>query len=427
MTLPSPIGVTPPAKARRGGRVTGAVESGARITTGNALYVASQFMPALAGAVLVTLVVAQALLSAFSSRRQRLAMSGSAAHLHGRRTVLIVAACMTIFLLQVALLPHELKLFTAAHLLVYLVVALGARSLKPSWPSLGLVKISVWANALLLLTYYMPGLKEQFWYENLGQYRFRSIYFEPSIAALMFVLNILVLWSNTAKVRYAALLVALSLVSLALTYSGSGLLVLAALALTGFSRKHLWLLVKLVLVTGPVLALWALSPGGSEAFQEMIVSRIAGILALEFDASVFLRAVAPFLFLLDLVDSPWTFLLGAGIGGIESFILSNESTFWYLTNFSGEQLTAINNGYIVTAALLGIPMALLLGLVMATWLWRSRAPRGLKMFLLLYPFVSGFVIHPLLWLLVVMVGVQSAPAPERSVVRHVRHKRHNPK
>lgn len=367
-------------------------------------------MPAFAGVALLGLVAFQTLLSAPRANRLGRTVSERVSNLNGKRTLLIVAACLSVFLIQSAFLHHELKPQTAAHLLTYAVLAFGARSLAPSWPSLALVKISVWVNALLLLTFYLPQLREVFWYENLGQYRFRSIYFEPSIAALMFVLNIMVLWLCATRVRHAPLLIALSVLCLALTYSGSGMLMLAALMLTGFSRRQLWTLTKLVLMTSPLLAVWIISPTGSAAIQEMLVSRVAGILALEYDNSVHLRAVAPFLFLADLAASSQTAILGAGIGGIESFILTNENDFWYLTDFSGEQLTAINNGYVVVVALLGIPLALSVFLTATVWLWRSRAPRSLKVFLLLYPFVSGFMIHPLVWLLLVMVGLNSASA-----------------
>lgn len=382
----------------------------APITTGNALFIASQFMPAFAGAALIALVALQGLLSAPRTRRKWRPFTDSVSRLNVERTLLIVAACLTVYVIQSIFLPHHLKPLTAAHLLIYLAIVFGGKSLAPSWPNLSLIKISVWGNAILLLTYYAPPLRDTFWYENLGQFRYRSIYFEPSIAALMLVLNITVIWSCATRVRYASLLIAVSLLCLALTYSGSGILVLAAMMFTSFSRPHLRTMLKLALASGLLLGAWIASPTGSDAIQELLISRLSGIIALEYDNSVHLRAVAPFLFLADLMDSPWTAILGAGIGGIEAFIMANEASFWYLTDFSGEQLTAINNGYVVIIALVGIPLAALAFLAASVWLWRSRAPRSLKAFLLLYPFVSGFVIHPLLWLLVVMVGVKSSSA-----------------
>jgi hypothetical protein len=374
---------------------------------GSALYLATQAPPALAGAVLLLLVA----LSAFTPRsiptptggHRRLAR---AADLSPASMLLLAAMLGLLVLIQAVALPNELKPFTALHLALYVMVALARRESTPSWPAVGLVRWVSVLNLLLLPSLFIPTLADVLWYENVGQFRFQSIYFEPSIAALVYVLNLLILWRHGERGSRELPYVVCNLLCLALTYSGSGFLALAVVALFEFRRLRARTILAYLLLLAPAAILWLASEGGGEAIQQMIVGRAAGIVALDYDNSIHLRVVAPLLFLSELADGSVNAWLGAGVGGIESFMALRESALWFMTDFKGDPVLYINNGYIVAAALFGIPIACLLIAAWALYVLFAQAPASLKAFALLYPLVSGFVIHPLLWLLVVMIGRQ---------------------
>ncbi|MEI6320516.1 MAG: hypothetical protein WCS09_18530 [Pseudomonadota bacterium] len=404
-----------PAEARAGVRL-------GRLSVGDALYLSSQVMPAFAGMVLLAIVMVQAVFRLLSGPKARAAGPiGTAGDLHPVKLAIVISLVGLIFIVQSMMLPHEVRAGTAIHLLIYLVVVFAHRSLIASWPSLQLVRWVVWVNTILLLTFFLDGAREVFWYENLGQYRFRSYYFEPSIAALMYVLNILIIWSSGRRSRDSMLLISMSLAGLLLTYSGSGILLLALIMMTGISWKQLAPVLKIVLIVIPLLILWSLTPQGAEAIDDLIVQRVVGIVALEYDNSVHLRAVAPFIFLADQLETATHALIGFGVGGLENHILTNESSLLYLTNFAGELMTSVNNGYVVLIALVGLPTAILCFAWLGVRVVSSPGPSGLKVYIVLYPFFSGFVIHPLIWLLVVMIGLRVARRRPlaTTAVRHI--------
>lgn len=370
---------------------------------GSALYLASQFMPAYAGLALVLLV----LCSAFGSRQPPGLYRGPTRALALRPELLLLLVALTglVVIVQALLLPNAIKPFSAAHLLVYLVIAFARWDQGPNWPALPLVRAVSVANALLLLTLFVPGLVDLFWYENLDQRRFRAFYFEPSIAAVVYVLNLVVLWHASARTRGEAPYVVCNLLCLALTYSGSGFLLLAAVLASGLRGSRLAGLWRYALLALPLGLAWAMSESGSAALQSLVIGRVAGIASLEYDNSVHLRAVAPLLFVVDFLDAGLHTWLGAGIGGIESYVDMRANALWFLVDFKGDLVPHINNGYVVVVALLGLPLAVVVILLWLLLLLRAPVPRALKAYALLYPLVSGFVIHPLLWLLVVMLGL----------------------
>ncbi len=397
-------------------RVSADVRAGLRLSSlsvGDALYLSSQVMPAFAGIVLLAIVTVQAVFRLLrgllrGSKARVAGPIGAAGDLHPVKVAIVISLVGLIFIVQSMMLPHEVRVGTAIHLLLYLVVVFAHRSLIASWPSLQLVRWVVWVNTILLLTFFLDGVREVFWYENLGKYRFRSYYFEPSIAALIYVLNIMIIWSCGRQSRDYMLLISMSLAGLMLTYSGSGILLLALIMMTGIKWRRLALILKIALIVIPPMVFWSLTPQGAEAINDLIVQRVVGIVTLEYDNSVHLRAVAPFIFLAEQLETATYALIGFGVGGLENHILTNESSLHYLTNFAGELMTSINNGYVVLIALVGLPMAILCLAWLSVRVVSSPAPFGLKVYIVLYPFFSGFVIHPLIWLLVVMIGLRAA-------------------
>lgn len=404
--------------ALRNARPTAAARRGrVRIGLGNALYISSQFLPAVTGPVLMLLIGWQALRSLLLPKGSaRGPSSQSVGNLSPFASCVVISTLIALVLLQSALLPHDLRPTTAVHLLIYLLAVFASRKPRQVWPSIAVIRVVIWTNGILLLSFFVDGVREIFWYENLGQYRYRAFYFEPSIAALIYVFNIQIIWSFARHHSDFPLLISISLVSLLLTYSGSGFLLLALMILSGIDWRRLIPLLKGLAFAIPPLLLFSMTERGSDAIDELIVRRLAGILALEYDNSIHLRAVAPFLFLGDQMQSGIYAWIGFGIGGIENYISGNESNLIYLSNFAGEIMTTINNGYVVLASLVGIPIALILVLWFVRRLFIASMPRGLKVYVALYPFVSGFVIHPLFWLLLAIV-MYSSPVKRSAVLR----------
>lgn len=378
---------------------------------GSALYLASQFQPAFAGLALVVVLLFSAV-----GRHQPAGLyrgPSRALALRPELALLLVALIGLVFIVQALLLPNAVKPFSAAHLLIYLVVALARWDSGPNWPALPLVRAVSVVNALLLLTLFVPVLADSFWYENLDQRRFRAFYFEPSIAAVVYVLNLVVLWHASPRGRRELPYVACNLLCLVLTFSGSGFLLLAAVLASSLGRGRLAGLGRYALLALPLGLAWAMTESGSAAIQNLVLSRVSGIASLEYDNSVHLRAVAPLLFVVDFLDAGLNTWLGAGIGGIESYVDLRAGALWFLVDFAGNLVPHINNGYVVVLALVGLPAGSLLVLLWLGLLLRAPVPRALKVYALLYPLFSGFVIHPLLWLLVVMVGLP-ARRPRRA-------------
>lgn len=379
------------------------------LSTGSVLYLAAQFPPAFTGVAMLLLVMWSAVGPA--QPLDRLHSRWRAIALRPDRVVLIVAAIGAVVLVQSMVLPNDLKPFTAAHLIAYSIVALARRDWAPDWPAATFVRAVSVVNAALLLSFFLPGLTEVFWFEFVGQYRYRSFYLEPSIAAIIAVLNLVVLWHSGGGGRREFPYIVCNLLCLALTFSGSGLLLLGVVLIASIRRSNATVGWRYGLLVVPAVIAWTSSESGGAAIQELIVGRAAGILSLEYDNSVHLRAIAPMLFVAELLDGGLHTWLGAGIGGIESYVLQHARDMWFMVDFAGDTVAEINNGYVVVIALFGVPLGVVFILLWLTVLVRARVPAALKAYVILYPLVSGFVIHPLFWLLVVMIGSRSRTSP----------------
>ncbi len=377
-----------------------------RMGVGSALYLAAQALPGYSGLVLVLIFVSQFLMR-FLLRLGPgpIGVQPIAGDFSALRVLLILIAVILIFVAQTTALPHELKPQTFMHLIVYLFVALGHRSQIPSWPSIRLVRLIVWINSCLLLTYFFHDFRAIFWAENVGQFRFRSYFYEPSIAALVYGLNIIIILERGRRARDSWILIALSGLGLFLTFSGSGFALLAVIIFASLYEKKsiksvlplLSFMLALLLVSNTFLLPYLVT-------EELIFRRIELIFEANADHSAYLRFVAPFLFSYHQLSSGLYGFFGVGIGGIENYISANAADLWFLIEYTGDLSTNLNNGYAVLLALTGLPIWLALLAAATRRVVRSSTPLSLKMFLVFYPMFSGFVIDPLLWLLLVMVG-----------------------
>ena len=151
-------------------------------------------------------------------------------------------------------------------------------------------------------------------------------------------------------------------------------------------------------------------------FDELVVNRLKGYYDTGLDNSAFLRGVVPLHLLMDIFNNADLFLFGAGIGGIDNLFLLNNDQFWYMYNWKGDSVSVVNNGYINIILLIGFPLSFLFFLLLFLKLYKSKISFSLKLFVLIYPFFSGFVIHPLFWLFLILV-CRRCQLPRNKVVR----------
>ena len=366
---------------------------------GNLLYWAAQFPPQFCGIVLLLFIVMSSLFALIfpnsSSYFQHWAI-----WLDYRKVLYLSAGLLFIILLQAVLLPYPLSPFTALHLGFYLILYGASRKNALSHVSFRSINIVTWLNVAMLFGSMLLPIREVAFIEKVGGLRFESFYSEPSYAAFIYIFNMQQLWMRRHQERILLLLF-VNFVCILFTFSGSGFALLFLLLVIHLSvREKLNVRVKLVIALASGVLLLKMLAG--DAFDQMLIARFQGIASSEIDNSTFLRLVAPWLFLDGLAAKELHFFVGAGIGGLVEYINFYRSELGYLVDFSGEPVSSINNGYAIIVALLGFP----LGVAVLTWMfwqtWKSKLHLSNKLLFIAYPFFSGWVIHPLFFLLMAL-------------------------
>lgn len=274
----------------------------------------------------------------------------------------------------------DVKLLTLAHFLALIV---GYFAIRPVADRQVLeraaVAISI-ANFVLVFTYATP-LRDIFYYENIGLYRFRSFYAEPSILAIMTALNMVLIGIR----RERWVLVSLNAVVLAATFSGSGILmVLAIVTLNHLTFRGVALALLMVgLLAGAAMGL------AGEAFETLVVQRIlAGLAGSE--GSVTLRFVAPFEVLDWLFHHPWRAVIGMGMGTYPQLIAQHPLEFpSFIAAYDADtRIGELNNLLVSALATGGLALLIpLLGFIARHW--RNKEFLAI---VLVFPFVSGHMI-----------------------------------
>ncbi len=366
---------------------------------GNLLYWAAQFTPQYSGIMLLLFIAVASLFALFfpNSRRyfQRWAI-----WLDYRKVVYLTAGLLFFTLLQAVMLPYPLGPFTVLHLGLYLILYGASRKTASSFVSFNSIKIITWLNVAILLGSIFSPIREIAFIEKVGGLRFESFYTEPSYAAFICIFNMQQAWMRRHQERISLLLF-VNFVCLLLTFSGSGFALLFLLLAVHLSiGVKLNVRVKLFIMLASGIALLKMLAG--DAFDQMILARFQGIASSQIDNSTFLRFVAPWLFLDGLASRELHFFFGTGIGGLTEYINFYRSELSYLEDFSGVPLSSINNGYAIIVALLGFP----LGVAVLMWIfwqtWKSNLHLSNKLLFVVYPFLSGWVIHPLFFLLMAL-------------------------
>ena len=302
------------------------------------------------------------------------------------------------FFVQSQFLDNSLRITTLLHLALYASMTFAVKCDASPMPPLSLVRIVTIANFFLIFTFFVPGLKDFFWYENVGMYRYRSFYFEPSILAIFCVFNILVLYSSGVRGNFLYLIG--NFLSLMVTVSGSGFFLLLLCVFVEIRFKNLVRFGLIFLVAVPLGMIILRYMGFYDSLLEQILGRISGVFETQTDGSAQVRFVASYQYLSVLSGDLRSFFLGSGIGGIQSFMAEHTESLWFFINYDGEFLSEINNGYVVLIAIFGFPIGLFFLIKYISLFLRSDFHKSYRAFAVFYPFFSGFVIHPLFFLLV---------------------------
>lgn len=378
---------------------------------GTAFYLVSQVPAQACGVVLLLLFLIQAFIGVrFASDDRRVRDWFST--IDYRRAAWLLAGVVLFAMGQLLFLPYPLSPFTIVHMALYVVLFGAQRGWRDARVSHGVLLFVAWLNVAILVSSVLPPLRDIFFIERSGGLRFQSYYSEPSVAAFTYVFNLQQLWSQRTR-RGSVAGMACSLVCLLPTFSGSGLALLMLLVLTNFGTGQ-GLVRSAGLLFLMLLGLVLVRFIAADAFDQMLVARLQGIVGVsgQADNSTFLRFVVPWLFLADMITNGNFAFTGVGLGGLVNYIDRNQVHLWYLVDFNGETLYSINNGYAVVMALFGLPIGILLLVILLYLVYRSPESRANKTMLLAYPFFSGFLIHPFIWLLLADAIWRKAPAPE---------------
>ena len=377
---------------------------------GTAFYLVSQLPAQVCGAALLLVFLAQAFVSVRYPQNDR-HIRAWFSNIDYRRALWLLAGVVLFALLQVVVLPYALSPFTIVHAALYVVLFGAQRRWRSAQVSHRALLFIAWLNFAILVACALPAVREIFFIEKAGGLRFQSYYSEPSVAAFTYVFNLQQLWAQRAR-RGSAAAMAVSLICLMPTFSGSGLGLLMLLVLANFGTGQ-GVLRSVALLVLMAFALVVVRFLAADAFDQMLVARMQGIVGIggQADNSTFLRFVAPWLFLSDMVGNGnfgWT---GVGLGGLVNYVDRNQVHLWFLVDFNGDTVYAINNGYAVVLGLFGLPLGILSLIILLVLVYRSPEPRGNKTMLLAYPFFSGYLIHPFIWLLLADGIWRKAPAP----------------
>lgn len=251
------------------------------------------------------------------------------------------------------------------------------------------IKVLTILNTILIFSYFIPNLRDIFYFDLMGFYRFQGIYLEPSIAAISSIFNIIVLLPY-AKKNKNSLYIFINLLIVMLTFSGSGLFLLLT-TLFFYLVKN----IKASSLFFSFCFLMSLYYLIFLAFQDnFIYVRIMNILDGNFSNSTYIRFFAPFEFINHLYDtSTSNFLIG--VSDPRLYIESNHSDFKYFYVWNGSKTYDLNNGYAVLWSLTG-----LIGLgTFFTYMfyhWKNKNFL-LNIFVFFVPFFTGHFVSIIYW------------------------------
>lgn len=252
-----------------------------------------------------------------------------------------------------------------------------------------LIKVLTILNTILIFSYFIPNLRDIFYFELLGFYRFQGMYLEPSIAAIFSMFNIIVLLSHSKKNKNY-LYIFISLLIVILTFSGSGLFLMLTI-LFFYLIKNIKASILFFSFCFLLSVYYLIFLG----FQDNpIYMRIMNILDGNFSQSTYMRFFAPVEFINYLYHANISSFL-FGVSDPRLFIELNHSDFKYFYLWHGSPTYDLNNGYAVLWSLSGL-IGLGTFFTYMFYFWKNKNFL-LNVFVLLVPFFTGHFVSIIYW------------------------------
>lgn len=258
------------------------------------------------------------------------------------------------------------------------------------------VKVVTLLNFMLIFTFVIPNLRGYFFYENLGFYRYKSVYLEPSILASFTVFNMLVIMFYDRSNK-KMLFTFSNLIVLFLSFSGSGFFIFMFIffiySIIKLSLRYIICLLSFLLL----FFVYILN------FENAFTIRVYNFLNNNYDNSTILRFVAPVEYLIKFSEKNF-YNIFIGVGDPRMFIKKNfyDFNFFYLWN----QLPTynVNNGYIVALSLGGIVFILILLVYLISKISKHKIP--ILIFIIIFPLFSGHFVSILYWFLLSVFSLE---------------------
>lgn len=254
----------------------------------------------------------------------------------------------------------------------------------------------VYINALLLiLGYLFPVIGDLVFDEQLLIMRYRGLTLEPSIIGIVLSWCFYYLLSLGAK--QSLLAVFLCVVIIVATFSGSAYILLGIASLLALNLRNLAFLTVIMILCLPLFFLF------DAGLQGLVFQRIENIASGNISNSTFLRFVAPFLVLSDMIDTtPLSYLFGVGIGFSEGYLSQNSDIFYYLRDYKFNFVPKINNGITVIIVNFGLVMGFSL-LVHAVWQASKNHTMPLLFLFFSTLFFTGHIFSPIFMLMYMLL------------------------
>jgi hypothetical protein len=254
-------------------------------------------------------------------------------------------------------------------------------------------KFTTIVNVVLLGLWWVPLVAAQvFWTDGSGiRVRFQSLLPEPSFVALYSILNFFVL-IQSGKKRLAYL----NLLPLVLSYSFTGYISFALLALVYFRKLWLPITGGITILSLGMLSAYVAAP---EAVTTLIVGRALYAAGGGTDESVSLRLLAP----VDLIRSVASdtdsvaLATGLGVGNVERYIYYQQSALPNYWRGTGVRSTQPDSVIAFVVAAFGVPAALAVAFWLLMIISRSTATpvySVAKAYVVLISVSSGLFISP---------------------------------
>ena len=254
----------------------------------------------------------------------------------------------------------------------------------------------VYINALLLiLGHLFPVIGNLVFDEQLLIMRYRGLTLEPSIIGI--ILSWCFYYLLSLGVKHSLLAIFLCIVIIIATFSGSAYILLGVASLLALNLRNLAFLVAIMIFTAPIFFLF------DAGLQGLVFQRIENIASGNISNSTFLRFVAPFLVLSDMIETtPLSYLFGVGIGFSEGYLSQNSDVFYYLRDYKFNFVPKINNGITVIIVNFGLVMSIFLLIHAVLQAYKNQTMPLLFLFFSTL-FFTGHIFSPIFMLMYMLL------------------------